>query len=128
MDLVHSDYWAAYEGEQSIDLNGCSPGRIAQTLAIEPGRQYTVAFSYAGNPVSDRGTKRFHVELDGQNIGGFSFDTSATDTTRMGWTRGQVGFASTEPSIELAFASDSQESSCYGPALDNVTVTPLSIP
>jgi choice-of-anchor C domain-containing protein len=126
VDMVREDYWSAYHGAQSVDLNGCSRGRISQDITVEPGRQYTVSFAYSGNPADDRGIKRFHVEINGNPVGQpFSFDTSTNTRTDMGWKQGQLGFSSSGGSIELAFASDGD--GCFGPAFDDVKVEPLTI-
>ena len=39
----------AFEGAQSLDLNGTGRGRLTQTFATTPGLLYTVTFAYANN-------------------------------------------------------------------------------
>src|SRR5690242_13851687 len=44
-------YWQPADGARSIDLDGNSPGTIAQqTLATLSGQTYLVSFALAGNP------------------------------------------------------------------------------
>jgi len=39
----------AFEGAQSLDLNGAGRGRLTQAFATTPGLLYTVTFAYANN-------------------------------------------------------------------------------
>jgi hypothetical protein len=48
----------AYEGTQWLDLDGTSPGTLAQTFATVVGGQYTVNFAYANNPRSPGGGRQ----------------------------------------------------------------------
>ena len=50
MDLVDTGYFAAFAGNQSLDLDGISPGTISQTFATTPGMAYAVDFAYSNNP------------------------------------------------------------------------------
>ena len=40
----------AFQGSQWLDLDGISPGAIAQTFATTPGTLYALSFAYANNP------------------------------------------------------------------------------
>ena len=41
---------AAFEGSQFLDLDGFTPGAIAQSFATIPGNSYLLSFAYANNP------------------------------------------------------------------------------
>lgn len=127
VDLVHNDYWQPAAGSQSIDLNSCSPGRISQTLAVQPGQRYRIAYSYAGNPETSDRLKKFHVEVDGVVVDRRTFDTTGRTTSSMGWTSGVTSFVATGDTATVAFQSD-QLGSCGGAALDNIAITPVSTP
>ena len=40
----------AFEGSQFLDLDGFTPGAIAQTFTTTPGTNYLLSFAYANNP------------------------------------------------------------------------------
>ncbi|GAA2153048.1 hypothetical protein GCM10009844_36920 [Nocardioides koreensis] len=125
VDLVHSSYWQPAAGSQSLDLNSCSPGRIAQTMAVEPGQRYRIAYSYAGNPETSDRLKKFHVEVDGAVVDRRTFDTTGRTTQSMGWTSAVTAFVATGDRTTIAFQSD-QTGSCGGAALDDIVITPVS--
>ena len=52
MDLVDTNYYASFEGRQSLDINGNGPGVISQMFATVPGGLYSLNFAYANNPVT----------------------------------------------------------------------------
>jgi choice-of-anchor C domain-containing protein len=122
LDLIHG-LWTAAAGTQSLDLNGCSPARIEQDLTLEPGQRYVLRYAYAGNP-GGGGVRLLHAEVDGSVVDRRSFDTSGRSTGAMGWASAVTSFVATEADTTLAFQSDN--GSCYGPALDAVAVTPVA--
>ena len=114
--------WQPAAGLQSLDLNGCSAGRIAQTVLVTAHQQYELRFSYAGNP-GTAAEKPFHVEIDGVSTVQLSFDTSSTTTSDMGWLPGSLVFTPLQNSVEVAFAS--KIDGCAGPAIDEVSLKAL---
>jgi len=125
VDLVHSSYWQPAAGSQSLDLNSCSPGRIAQTMAVEAGQRYRIAYSYAGNPETSDRLKKFHVEVDGAVVDRRTFDTTGRTTQSMGWSSAVTAFVATGDRATIAFQSD-QTGSCGGAALDDIVIAPVS--
>jgi choice-of-anchor C domain-containing protein len=125
VDLVHSSYWQPAAGSQSIDLNSCSAGRISQTMPVEPGQRYRIAYSYAGNPETSDRLKKFHVEVDGTVVDRRTFDTTGHTTQSMGWTSAVTAFVATGDRATISFQSD-QPGSCGGAALDDIEITPVS--
>ena len=49
VEQVRSDFFLPFEGSQSLDLDGTSPGSIEQHIATVIGRPYRVAFAYGNN-------------------------------------------------------------------------------
>jgi choice-of-anchor C domain-containing protein len=57
VNVVDNGLWQAFEGTQSLDLNGTQPGTISQSIATTAGTDYSLSFAYAnnfgaGNPVA----------------------------------------------------------------------------
>lgn len=119
-------YWTAFDGERSIDLNGSGPGALSQVLATDPGASYEVTFELAGNGWCGDSGKILNVSVDGGSSSSYSFDTSATTRSNMGWSQQSYQFTATGTSSLLLFASGT--SGGCGPALDLVTITELTAP
>ncbi len=62
IDLVR-DYWPAFQGSQSIDLDGDSGigTTILQSFATVPGQAYSLSFAYANNIDASTATGRVQV-------------------------------------------------------------------
>ncbi len=76
MDLIGAGFWAAADGDQSVDLDGVVAGAVSQTFATKPGTTYTVTYSLAGNVHAGPTTKTGEVLVNGQDVQDFSFDTT----------------------------------------------------
>lgn len=50
VEITSNRYFNAYSGNQSLDLNGKQAGTISQTIAVQSGVSYVLAFYLAGNP------------------------------------------------------------------------------
>ena len=112
IDWVHTDVLAASDGVQVVDLNGTpGPGGIRQTFSTIPGKKYEVVFDLAGNPetlpppepVADP-IKIVRVSAAGQSAD-FSFDTTSTTPTSMGWEGKSWTFVADSSSATLSFES-----------------------
>ena len=114
--------WAASDGERSLDLSGWLPGGIQQDIATVSGVEYLVEFDMAGNPAGGNVVKQMNV-VAGTQSQQFSFDTTAKSLTDMGWTTQKWTFKAESTTTTLQFVS--LEQNAYGPALDNVSVTPV---
>ncbi|MGP3952417.1 choice-of-anchor C family protein [Streptomyces sp. 7N604] len=120
VDLV-GQRWQAADGTQSVDLNGWGRGALSQTFPTNPGAEYVVSYSLAGNPESGGPELRTgQVLVNGQSIQDFSFDTTGNTPSLMGWVTETVSFQATSASTTLAFTSTNDGP--YGPAIDNVEV------
>ncbi|MFM2380208.1 MAG: hypothetical protein RLZZ143_2789 [Cyanobacteriota bacterium] len=115
----------ASDGDRSIDLQGTSAGTIEQTFNTIIGKTYRVGFDLAGNPAGDPTIKRMRISAAGSSAN-FSFDITGKSTTNMGWVSESWDFTATDTTTTLSFSA--LDNTNFGPALDNVSVTPLSDP
>jgi choice-of-anchor C domain-containing protein len=117
------DYWPAFEGDQSIDLDGDSGigATILQTFETAPGQEYSLSFEYANN--IDTATAIGRVQVLGSTA---LVDTTVTHSGSTTDDMHYVAFAAT-------FTADSPLSTLQlthlgpvwgrGLALDAVSVT-----
>ncbi len=125
IDLVRR-FWVPADGFQSIDLNGSSPGTIAQTIATTAGSSYQLRFSLAGNP-DNTFNKVMRVWWGTQDLGLVTFTQAGRTRSNMGWQT--VTFATLiadGPSTMLRF--EGQGAKYFGAALDNIEVTANVVP
>jgi choice-of-anchor C domain-containing protein len=126
-----SGLWVDAEGSQSIDMNGTEAGSIYQDLATSAAQQYTIRFALAGNPFGYE-NKRLEVLWDGAQIADVTFVQAGYGTPNMGWTFHEFVATAGDNSTRLTFNSLSGAMqgaegvySWYGPAIDDVSVTPI---
>jgi choice-of-anchor C domain-containing protein len=101
-----SPWGPAYDGTNSLDINGWNAGTISQSFATDIGKLYTVSFAYSRNPAGapnpatadvSVGSNIFHVSAanDGSfgsqynmawKTGSFSFVGAGQDTIRLAAT------------------------------------------
>ena len=112
--------WIPYEGTQSLDLDGVSPGTIQQNIPTVAGQQYTLTFALAGNP-GQNPTKTVQVTA-GASSQTFTFDITGKTPTNMGWTLETMVFTATGATTGVTFASLDDSSISAGPALDAISV------
>lgn len=122
-------YWAASDGNRSLDLNGVTPGAVSQSFTTVAGHSYTVKFDLAGNPDGNfwsPAVKTLNVDAGGVPTS-YSFDTTGHSTATaatMGWTQKTFNFTATGTSTTLTFTSTTGGAfPWFGPALDNVSVS-----
>ena len=139
VDLVES-YWTAEDGSQSVDLNQdvghptsslTPPGSVSQDLATNPGTIYRVEFWIAGNPDNsapdDTGPSiKTMNAFFGATMHSYRFDVTGHALADPGWIHEQFLVTATESVTTLSFVSTS--SGYAGMTLDNVSVTPSSVP
>ncbi|MCX4588134.1 choice-of-anchor C family protein [Streptomyces sp. NBC_01481] len=125
VNLTGSKAWQPANGTQSLDLNGDPPGpangAISQSLATEPGQQYTVSYYLAGNPICGPAVKSLTVQVADVSKD-FSFDTTGHSASAMGWRPETVRFTANGDRTTLRLASTTDPNSACGPAIDNVKV------
>ncbi len=124
VDLVDASLFQPNSGAQSLDLDGTNPGTLAQSVTVQPGMTYHVAFALAGNPNGGPTIKSLTVTFGGQ-AHPYTFDTTGRSPQNMGWT--PQGFDVTVPASgstsALTFASGDPSNSNGGPEIDDVSVT-----
>ncbi|MFG2904333.1 choice-of-anchor C family protein [Kitasatospora sp. NPDC048286] len=120
VDLIGAGFWQAAEGDQSVDLNGSTPGSVAQTFTTVPGTTYTVTYALAGNPAGGVPVRTGVARIDGQDFQAFSFDVTGRTTAAMGYVGRQFTFVAQNPTTTLGFTST--VAGAYGPVIDNVQV------
>ena len=121
------NFWAASQGNQSVDLNGSSTGSIFQTFDTTPGQHYQVLFDLAGNTDGPPNLKTLNVQATGNPLQGYSFDDTGFNHTNMGWQTFIYDFTATGTSTTLTFTSTTPNN-FFGPALDNVRVSAVPEP
>jgi choice-of-anchor C domain-containing protein len=121
--------WVASNGGRSLDLVGDqNVGGIQQTFSTIAGATYLLTFDLAGNPGGPPAIKPLDVTV-GSTVQSFTFDTSGTSVSAMGWLPQQVNFTATSSFTTLTFISDTTgQGCCYGAAIDNVAVQLLQVP
>lgn len=125
IDYIGS-YWAAGEGDRSIDLSGNAAGSIAQTFDTIVGQAYAVTFLLAGNPDGAPTVKTAAVGATGNATASYTVDSTGATRASMGWTSHTYNFVATGTSTTLNFAS--LDNSPYGPALDSVSIAAVPEP
>lgn len=133
IQLVNSQYVALPTGDpdtsQGVDLDGDGPGAIAQTLATVAGQQYAVTFQLAGDPNNGPVVKSLLVDVNGTAGGSYTFDTTNTSATDMGYEGESFTFTASGATTNLAFASGDSAGSTAGAVVADVSVTgPLPPP
>jgi choice-of-anchor C domain-containing protein len=117
-------YWAAADGNRSIDLSGSAPGAISAPVDTIPGGVYRVRFAMAGNPDGGPTVKTLVADA-GAFSAAFSFDTTGASLSDMGWTTKSFDFLASDSETTLLFTSTT--SGPWGPAVDDVQVTLLGL-
>ena len=135
VDLVNTNYLApdfiASNGNNSVDLNGSSTGGVSQTFDTAAGQKYTVKFDLNINPYfgATSGTKDMLVTVGGySNVFGYP---NASHLIGQGgpWQSHSFTFtAGAGSSSTLNFQSLFTAGCCWGPELDNVSVSVAGVP
>jgi choice-of-anchor C domain-containing protein len=121
VDIMTAGFWQAADGNQSLDLNGDSPGGISQTVGTLPLLSYRISFKLAGNPVGGPTVKTGQVLVNGHVVKSFSFDTTGKSTTNMGYVgKEAVFFSGLGGPATVQFKTTTPDT--FGPVIDNVEV------
>ena len=130
VDVVNTGFWPAYEGQQSLDLNGSSsPGTIVQTFATTPGTSYTLTFAYGNNPLATPEATATVSVLDSASVPPLlsqDIAHSGSTLTNISYTSFSESFVADTTVTTLQFAGTN--SGPYGIVLDAVSVNPTVIP
>ena len=122
IEVTHTSYWQASNGNNSVDLIGIYPGSISQDIPTFTGVTYTVSFDMSGNPMGGNPVKTIIVTADGGQEATYSYDTSVEQNTvtDMGYSAKAYTFVANGPITTLKFAAGPDV--IYGPVLDNVAI------
>ncbi|MCG5440986.1 DUF642 domain-containing protein [Micromonospora sp. PSH25] len=113
--------WQAAEGNQSLDLNGFSPGAVARTLPTKLLTTYRVSYALAGNPDNGPLIVTGKVTANGHTVDSFSFDTAGHTPSAMGYVYRTFYFTNIlSAATVLQFASTTADA--FGPVIDDVRV------
>jgi choice-of-anchor C domain-containing protein len=126
VDVIGANYWPAFQGVQSLDLNGNSAGTISQSFTTTPGTSYTLSFAYANNADASTLTPTATVSvLDGANATLLSQDVSHTGSTHtnMNYSLFSASFVADSATTTLRFAGGTS-TWAFGIVLDAVSVNP----
>ena len=111
--------WKAAHGLRSIGLP-CGGG-ISQTFKTDPGENFELRFSMAGDPNLRPAVKSVAVSVAGTQRA-FTFDTTGHSLDAMGWDSRSWIFKATEDTTTVTIQSPTAE--CSTAAVDNVRITP----
>ena len=118
--------WQSADGNRSLDLNHDYQGAIQQFFPTVVNQRYRVSFMLAANPNGGSLIKTLRVSTAGLDQD-YTFDRTGHNNTNMGWTPKTFYFKAVSTITTLRFQS-LQDSSWYGPALDNVVVERVIMP
>jgi choice-of-anchor C domain-containing protein len=121
VELNGAGFWQAADGDQSLDLDGADTGALSQTFSTNLLTTYRVSYSLAGNPDYIPAVKTGKVLVNGHVAQNFSFDTTGTSRTNMGYVTKAFTFLSAGTSAKLEFVSTTTPGG-YGPVIDKVSV------
>lgn len=119
VDYIGS-YWAAQDGNRSVDLAGNSLGTISQSISTTALQSYTVNFWASRNPDGGAALRTGTISFGGTTLP-FQY-SSANSLGAMNWQLYSYNFVANGASTLLSFAADASAGCCYGPALDNVSM------
>ena len=128
VDFIGS-YWEADDGTNSIDMTGVSIGTISQLITgLTSGVKYMITFAMSGNPDNGPGSKFMTVNAGGET-GIYEYVVGALNShAMMKWEDFQFFFTAGSTSELLTFAAVAENACCFGPALDNVSISAVPLP
>ncbi|MFD0978722.1 DUF642 domain-containing protein [Tropicimonas aquimaris] len=127
VDQVSSSWWAASEGDYSIDLNSTDAGGVSARMdGLSAGSSYTVSFDMSGNPGGVQGVKELITYINYDRIRSFYYDTTGNSRRNMNWTTMSFKFTAAATVQYVSFVS--AISGTQGAAIDNVRVELSEVP
>ena len=130
VDVVSNGFWPAFEGSQSLDLNGLESGTIEQIFGTIAGQSYRLNFAYANNSDGDVPlTASALVSVlgsGGSSLLSQSITHSNSTRANMNYTLFSGSFTANSASTTLRFASTT--AGARGIVLDAVSVNAIPEP
>lgn len=131
VDVVGPTFQPAFAGNQSLDLDGDSPGTIEQAFATVVGSSYELVFAYANNAHGGSDPASANVSLSGlgsSDLLSRDFAHGGSTTADMNYILFSFRFTANSATTRLRFTSLDPPSSNGGIVLDAVSVTPSAVP
>lgn len=126
VDYIGSDTWQAEDGIRSLDMSGHNAGSILQNVSgLIIGQQYQLSFYMAANNLEGPPIKTLQASIDSVTQT-FTFDGTGTTLANMGWSLRTMDFTADNTTMALVFTS--LDNTLAGPALDNVSISPIPEP
>jgi choice-of-anchor C domain-containing protein len=122
IDLSQTDWQAPPAGGGSVDLDGFSPGGITQSFATVAGQTYAVSFYLAGNPDGNNVAIKPMAASAGDATQDFSFDTTSTSDSAMGYVLESFQFDATASTTTLSFTSLDSDGITNGAVVADIDV------
>lgn len=127
--------YAAFEGQQGLDLNGTNRGEVFQDFATTIGQAYRLRFAYSDNPF-EAGTSSADVTVsnvaDSAELLAFAVSHASAVSAPVpdaDWVLYDGTFVATGTVSRLRFLSTSASNSASGGiVLDAVSVSPVPVP
>jgi hypothetical protein len=120
VDIVRNTTDPASDGLQWIDLNGDTPGSLAQTIILTNGMPYLLGFDLAYNNIAP-----LPVSIE-YSIGGITRTFTRLPGTEIPfWQRQTLVFTATNTGPHTLRFRDTSGHFRAGAALDNVSLTPI---
>jgi choice-of-anchor C domain-containing protein len=118
-------YWQSSDGDgYSVDMNGSTPGSIAQTIATIAGAHYHLTFDMSANPDLGSGTRVILASTGGLATPyTYSFTVGPNSRSNMNWVSQSLDFTATGAATQIKFASGTTTNCCWGAAIDNVAIS-----
>ncbi len=126
VDLIRSPYWNAEDGIYSVDLAGSSntPGGIYQDVPTVAGAQYSLSYWSAVNGDQAPGTTHsLDVTFDGTVVATIE---EAGVGRPLVWAQHTITVTAGSTSSRIEFDDVTPGDSNQGPALDNVSFSPVA--
>jgi Protein of unknown function (DUF642) len=121
VSVVDNGLWQAFEGTQSLDLNGTQPGSISQSLATTAGTEYSLSFAYANNFNAGNPVATAEVKVSGiSTLLDQTITHSGSTANNMAYSRFSADFVADSRTSTLQFTA--LNSGPWGIALDAVSV------
>jgi choice-of-anchor C domain-containing protein len=131
VDVVNTAFYPAFEGDQSLDLDGSSAGTIEQSFATAAGTTYTLTFAYANNPGGTVPASANVSVVGTATLLSQDFTHGSSTDTDMDYVIFSGSFTADSATTTLRFTSLNPAGSIGGIALDAVSVTagtPAAVP
>jgi choice-of-anchor C domain-containing protein len=125
VNVVDNGLWQAFQGAQSLDLNGTQPGTISQSIATSAGTHYSLTFAYANNFAAGNPVAMAEVKASGRStLLDQTVTHSGSTANIMNYTLFTAIFVADSPTSTLQFTA--LNSGPWGITLDAVSVVDVA--